>query len=103
MDRTPIANKIKEQYNEIFPHFFDSYKTFLENPSVVELYTIYRNHNYNIKYLEDYLSLLEITDDNEMIKAFEKHNMYKQITDCLYLITKKNENIDTSKYEICSE
>ncbi len=84
MDKAEITKQLNDKYNEIFPKYWHVIIKKIEEPKNSEIIKIYDYLDSNIKYLETYLSLIEIENKEEMKYALEKNNFIKELTDVLY-------------------
>jgi hypothetical protein len=91
MDKDDIIKQITEKFNEINPKYWSVLLKKMEDPTNKEIIKIYNYLNSNIKYLQRYLSLLKITDEEQLKQEIEKNNFLKEIDDALYEPTDKKQ------------
>jgi hypothetical protein len=84
MNKDDISSQLNAKYNEIYPQYWEVLMKRKEEPNNQELCKIYDYLHSNLKYLEKYLSLIEIEDKELMMKALERNNFIKELTDILY-------------------
>ena len=84
MDKAEIIGQLQTKYNEIYPKYWQILMKKLEEPNNQQVLKMYDYLNFNIKYLETFMNIITIQDQEEMEDAIEKNNFIKQLLDNLY-------------------
>jgi len=100
MERVEIVGQLNAKYNEIFPQYFEMMMKHKENPNDLEIKKMFDYLQSNIKYIEKYLSLVEILDKDEMKKALERNNFIKELSDALYELKENDNFMSNPKIEV---
>lgn len=99
MDKLEIISQLKSKYTEIFPKFWSVYLKKKEEPKNLEILKIYNYLHYNIKYIEKYLSIMNLQDETEIQKEIEKNNLIKELNDALYEPKEETQNPNNPKIQ----
>jgi len=99
-----LTNELKKKYREmIIANIEINLKKHEKNINQNELERMMNIIELNMQYIEKYLMILQIKDEDEMKKEIEKNEYHKELCDALYK-EKEKENIDklikNSKIEI---
>ena len=89
MEKVERIGQLNAKYDEIFPQYFEMLMRYKENPDDLENKKVFNYLQSNIKYIEKYLSLLQIIDGDEMDKALEKNNSKNPLVNELASVKKK--------------
>jgi hypothetical protein len=97
MNRIEIINQLEIKYKEIFSKYWSFYMKKLEQSTNIEILKIYNYLDSNIKYIEKYISILNIQNEELIQKDIDKNNFIKELNDTLYEPIEKKQFINNPK------